>query len=167
MFHSIKTDSPYVLFSTYAFKMKCYFYIKHFLLNTPLLTAFKTWYNTNWPNASISYKSVVRFHFWYFYFQRENTFRLIHLAVTCVSRMMIQTHRLTRCCPFWFLNPLKYLSVQFPSGLFAGNIPTQDGSHSCILLRISARQVGMICYSIFKSSVLVFCKNSVFWLSYS
>ena len=55
------------------------------------------------------------------YFQQEITFWLTHfLSMTYVSKMF-DSHILTRYSPLWFLDPLKYLSVQFPSCLLAGN----------------------------------------------
>ena len=49
VFISIKTTSPHMFFSN-PFKMKYYLLsnVKHFLLNTPSLTAFKTRTHTHW-----------------------------------------------------------------------------------------------------------------------
>ena len=50
--------------------------------------------------------------------------------------------------PFWFLNPFKYLSVQFFSCLLAGK--------TCIHVSCYLLILGLI----FKSNVPVFCRNS-------
>ena len=36
--------------------------------------------------------------------------------------------------------------------------------HSCFLLLINTKQVGLICFCIFKLSILIFCRYSVFCL---
>ena len=63
--------------------------------------------------------------------------------------------RFTRCSPFWFLILLEYLSVQFSSRLMAGNTCIHGSIHV-------SKQVGLICFCIFKSGVLDFCRNSLF-----
>ena len=63
--------------------------------------------------------------------------------------------RFTRCSPFWFLILLEYLSVQFSSRLTAGSTCIHGSIHV-------SRQVGLICFCIFNSSVLDFCRNSFF-----
>ena len=78
-------------------------------------------------------------------------------------------HMDLRCSPFWFLNLLEYLSKQFSSPVLVFCFSWQQ-LHSRFLasyLLASIRQVGLICFCIFKSSVLVFCRNSVFWFEYS
>ena len=62
--------------------------------------------------------------FMLFYFEKEIKFWLIHYRCidtkTCVSKFL-DSHRFTRCLPFWFFNPFEYLLVQFSSGPLASN----------------------------------------------
>ena len=112
------------------------------------------------PNASLSYNSLVSYlHFCCLYFQQDIRFWLNHLVMTCVLRIF-DSHRFTRCSTIQFLNSLKYLSVQFPSRLLTGN----TCFHGAILLFISTRQGRLICFSIFKSSVLFFLETLFFGL---
>ena len=113
------------------------------------------WYSLT--NASISYNFMVSyFHFCYLYFRQETKFWLIHLAMTCVSRVL-DSHRFTRCSLFWFLIFFKYHSVRFPSRLLAGNTFVLGPIHvpNYIGWGIDTRrQIVLICFCIFKSGVL-------------
>ena len=95
---------------------------------------------------------VSYFHFFFIYthLQQEINFWLIHLAMNYVSR----------CFPFWFLNPLKYFFVQFLSCLLVGN--PHSWSHSSFLLFISTVLVRLIYFCIFKRSVLFFVEILTF-----
>ena len=66
----------------------------------------------------------------------------------------------SRCSPFWFLNPLKYLFVQSLSRLLAGN--PHSWAHSSFLLFISTVLVRLIYFCIFKWSVLLFVEILTF-----
>ena len=103
------------------------------------------------PNASISisYNSVASyFNFCviYLYFQKETKSWLIRYYDLFLKGVL---HIFARCSLFWFSNPCKYLLVQFSSYLLAGNTRIHVSTRADFL--------------IFKSSVLVFCMNSVFW----
>ena len=96
---------------------------------------------------------MVSFFFFFFFcahFHQEINFWLIHLAMNYVSR----------CFPFWFLNPLKYFFVQFLSRLLVGN--PHSWSHSSFLLFISTVLVRLIYFCIFKRSVLFFVEILTF-----
>ena len=96
---------------------------------------------------------VSYFRFFFFictHLQQEIKFWLIHLAMNYVSR----------CSPFWFLNPLKYLFVQSLSRLLAGN--PHSWAHSSFLLFISTVLVRLIYFCIFKWSVLLFVEILTF-----
>ena len=117
--------------------MKYYSSIKLFLLNTPSLTTFTIWQNTEWLTDSLTdsaknYRWVhpsslntgmSYFHFCHLYSQQEIKFWLIHLMSLLVGlySRMFDSHIFKRYSPFWFLDPIKHLSVQFSSLLLAGN----------------------------------------------
>ena len=100
------------------------------------------------------------FHFGHLYFQHEITFWLIHLAITNVFTIFdshifkrsfpILIHFLwnTFLCNFIFIFWLAILAFMGPLVF-----PTI----------YSTMQVRLICFCIFKSRVLVSCRNSFFW----
>ena len=71
--------------------------------------------------------------------------------------------RFTRCSPFWFLDPFKYLLVQFSFCLLAGNTCIHGSIHVFpIIYLYMPDRYGLICFCIAKTSVLFFCRNSFF-----
>ena len=73
----------------------------------------------SWMHASpITLSRVILI---FMFHQQEMKFWLIHYIwnMTCASRMF-DSYRFTRCSPLWFVNPLKYFSVQFSSRFLAG-----------------------------------------------
>ena len=82
-------------------------------------------------------------------YQQEIKFSLIHYREHDLCFKDFDSHRFTRCYPFWFLNHLGYHPVQFCFRLLGGNTCIHV---SCYLF-----------FCIFKSSVLAFCRNYVFW----
>ena len=85
----------------------------------------------------------------------EVLFWLIHLAMT--FKVVWFTY-IYNWSPFWLFNPLKYLSVQFCCRLLAGN--------TCIYMDPfmfpKCYLQGLICFCIFTSRVLDFCRNFLF-----
>ena len=75
-----------------------------------------------------------------------NAFKILHSRI-------LYSHRLTRYSQFWFFNLFDYLHVEFYFCFLAGN--------TCI--HVNTRTD----FCIFKSSVLVFCWNSVSRFLYS
>ena len=84
------------------------------------------------------------FHYHMPYIHKEYDFVFI-------SRMF-NSHRFIRCAPFWFINPLEYLPVQFSFRLLLW----------LATLTFTSRFLLAIYLLIFKPSVLNFCRNSVF-----
>ena len=79
--------------------------------------------------------------------------------MACISRMF-DSYGFLRCFPFWFLNLYEYLAKQFSSPVLIFYFCWQQ-FHSRFLasyLLASIRQLGLICFCIFKSSVLLFAE---------
>ena len=92
----------------------------------------------------------------WFLFSKVLANSLSYRKLTCVSRMF-DSHGFVRCSPFWSLNPLEYLPKQCFSPVLsfalAGNTYIHVSSLASYLL-VLGRQVGLIWFCIFKSSVL-------------
>ena len=90
----------------------------------------------------------------WFLFSKVLANSLSYKKLTCVSRMF-DSHGFIRCSPFWSLNPLEYLPKQFSSPvLFCfgwQHLPPPFLLASYLL--VLGRQVGLIWFCIFKSSV--------------
>ena len=99
---------------------------------------------------------VSYFNFFYLYFQQEIKFSQIHLAMICVSKMII-SKMIYKMSRILITYPFKYLSCNFVPVF--GWQHLYSWAYSCLLLFISTRQVGLICVSIFKSRkfCLSFC----------
>ena len=146
--------------------MKYYFSIKHFLqthdhwLHLKLDRTLTDWLTDSasiyerysFSNACIFHNSVV----WRVILLCDLYFQKLWLSLSYaihtrnsydfvfISRIF-NSHRLIRCSPFWFINPLAYLLVQF---YFCLMLSLETHLHSRFLLAIYLL--------IFKPSVLVF-----------
>ena len=110
------------------------------------------------PNASIPYNSVLSyFQVYYFYFQQELKFWLIHLAIWLAFWECLIHVYFTDVPHFDSFSQIPFCAVSF---LSFGWQHLHLWAHSCFLLFISTLQVGLICFYIFKSNVLVFCRQT-------
>ena len=91
------------------------------------------------------------------YFQQEIKFWLIHLCFKDVWFICI----FTTCSPFLFCNHLEYLPVQFSSRLLFW-LATLVFMFPATLFVSTGQVIVLICICKFKSSVLLFWRNSVF-----
>ena len=95
--------------------------IEHWL--THWLTDWLSKKNYRWVHPSSLNTDMSYFHFCPLYSQQEIKFWLIHLMSLLVGLYlrMLDSHIFKRYSPFWFLDPIKHLSVQFSSLLLTGN----------------------------------------------
>ena len=98
-------------------------------------------------------------HFCHLHFQQEiklwsSAQAKIHLAMTFKDVWFTHIHN-------WLFNPLKYLSVEFPCRLLAGNTCFYCLYAPFMFPKYYFRQ-GLICFCIFPARVLVFCRNFLF-----
>ena len=115
-------------------------------------------------SASTSYNSAASyFHFCHFYFQREINFWLIHLAMTGMFRGCLGRKYLKYLPYFDFLIFSNIFLYNFLLFFWLATLTFMGPIHISYYLPIITMQVGLICFFIFKSSVPVFCRNSVFW----